>query len=148
MSQLFKGIPVLDWIVRVTLGTKNQRDVKRYLKIVDQVNALEPEMRVLTDAQLRAKTEEFRTRVAGGEKPYAMIPEIFAAAREAMDRGVGIRNIFNPAKNADLNMDGTVDELDRFDSSLQSIARGSRVGSRRPAIRLARAASHRGQLRS
>jgi preprotein translocase subunit SecA len=118
MSQLFKGIPVLDWIVRVTLGTKNQRDVKRYLKIVDQVNALEPEMRRLTDAQLRAKTDEFRTRVAGGEKPYAMIPEIFAAAREAMDRGVGIRNIFNPAKNADLNMDGTVDELDRFDSSL------------------------------
>ena len=118
MSQLLKGIPVLDWFVRVTLGTKNQRDVKRYLKIVDQVNALEPETRRLTDAQLRAKTEEFRTRVAGGEKPYAMIPEIFAAAREAMDRGVGIRSIFNPAKNADLNMDGAVDELDRFDPSL------------------------------
>jgi preprotein translocase subunit SecA len=118
MSQLLKGIPVLDWFVRVTLGTKNQRDVKRYLKIVDQVNALEPEMRRLTDAQLRAKTEEFRTRTAGGEKPYNMIPEIFAAAREAMDRGVGIRNIFNPARNADLNMDGVVDENDRFDASL------------------------------
>jgi preprotein translocase subunit SecA len=118
MSQLLKGIPILDWFVRVTLGTKNQRDVKRYLKIVDQVNALEPEVRRLTDAQLRAKTDEFRTRTAGGEKPYAMIPEIFAVAREAMDRGVGIRSIFNPAKNADLNMDGTVDELDRFDPSL------------------------------
>ena len=42
MSQLFKGIPVLDWIVRVTLGTKNQRDVKRYLKIVDQVTRSNP----------------------------------------------------------------------------------------------------------
>ena len=117
MSQLLKGIPVLDWFVRITLGTKNQRDVKRYLKIVDQVSALEPEMRRLTDAQLRAKTEEFRTRTAGGEKPYSMIPEIFAVAREAMDRAVGIRNIFNPATNADLNKDGVVDAADRFDAS-------------------------------
>jgi preprotein translocase subunit SecA len=118
MSQLLKGIPVLDWFVRVTLGTKNQRDVKRYTRIVDQVNALEAETRRLTDAQLRAKTEEFRTRTAAGEKPYAMIPEIFAVAREAMDRGVGIRSIFNPARNADLNRDGTVDANDRFDPSL------------------------------
>jgi preprotein translocase subunit SecA len=118
MSQLLKGIPVLDWFVRVTLGTKNQRDVKRYTRIVDQVNALESETRRLTDAQLRAKTEEFRTRTAAGEKPYAMIPEIFAVAREAMDRGVGIRSIFNPARNADLNRDGTVDANDRFDPSL------------------------------
>ena len=51
-----------------------------------------------------------------------MIPEIFAVAREAMDRGVGIRNIFNPARNADLNhaggMDGLVNAEDRFDASL------------------------------
>ena len=118
MSQLLKGIPVLDWFVRVTMGTKNQRDVKRYNKIVDAANALEPEIRRLTDAQLRAKTDEFRTRIAGGEKPYTMIPEIFAVAREAMDRGVGIRSIFNPARNADLNQDGLVDANDRFDPSL------------------------------
>jgi hypothetical protein len=67
-------------------------------------------MRRLTDAQLRAKTEEFRTRTAGGEKPYAMIPEIFAVAREAMDAVVGIRSIFNPSRSADLNMDGVVDD--------------------------------------
>ncbi|MCE2884570.1 MAG: hypothetical protein LW806_06700, partial [Planctomycetaceae bacterium] len=97
MSQLLKGIPVLDWFVRMTMGTKNQRDVKRYNRIVDQANALEPEMRRLTDPQIRAKTEEFRTRIAAGEKPYALIPEIFAVAREAMDRSVGIRNVFNPA---------------------------------------------------
>jgi preprotein translocase subunit SecA len=118
MSQLLKGIPVIDWFVRMTMGTKNQRDVKRYTKIVDAANALEPEVRRLTDAQLRAKTDEFRTRIAGGEKPYAMIPEIFAVAREAMDRGVGIRSIFNPARNADLNADGVVDANDRFDPSL------------------------------
>ena len=117
MSQLLKGIPVIDWFVRITMGTKNQRDVKRYNKIVESANALEPEVRRLTDAQLRAKTDEFRTRIAGGEKAYAMIPEIFAVAREAMDRGVGIRNIFNPAKNADLNQDGLIDANDRFDPS-------------------------------
>jgi preprotein translocase subunit SecA len=118
MSQLLKGIPIIDWFVRITMGTKNQRDVKRYNKIVDAANALEPEIRRLTDAQLRAKTDEFRTRITGGEKPYAMIPEIFAVAREAMDRGVGIRSIFNPARNADLNQDGLVDANDRFDPSL------------------------------
>ena len=118
MSQLLKGIPVIDWFVRITMGTKNQRDVKRYNKIVDAANALEPEMRRLSDAQIRGKTDEFRTRIAGGEKPYSMIPEIFAVAREAMDRGVGIRNIFNPARNADLNQDGVIDANDRFDPSL------------------------------
>ena len=118
MSQLLKGIPVLDWFVRVTMGTKNQRDVKRYNKIVDEANALEPQMRRLTDAQLRAKTEEFRTRIAGGEKSYTMIPEIFAVAREAMDRSVGIRNIFNPARGIDLNQDGVVNAQDLFDPSL------------------------------
>ena len=118
MSQLLKGIPVIDWFVRITMGTKNQRDVKRYNKIVEATNALEPAVRRLNDAQLRAKTEEFRTRCDGGEKPYAMIPEIFAVAREAMDRGVGIRNIFNPARNADLNHDGLVNAEDRFDASL------------------------------
>ena len=69
MSQLLKGIPIIDWFVRITMGTKNQRDVKRYNKIVDATGALEAEMRRLTDAQLRAKTDEFRTRIAGGEKP-------------------------------------------------------------------------------
>ena len=117
MSQLLKGIPVLDWFVRMTMGTKNQRDVKRYLKIVDLANALEPSMRALTDAQIREKTVEFRARVASGAKPYDMIPEIFAAAREAMDRGVGIRNIFNPSRNADLNHDGVVNADDCFDPS-------------------------------
>ena len=117
MSQLLKGIPVLDWFVRAMVGTKNQRDVKRYNKIVDQANALEADVRRLNDAQLRAKSEEFRTRVAAGEKTYAMIPEIFAVAREAMDRGVGIRNVFNPARIGDPAA-GPIDPTDRFNPDL------------------------------
>ena len=96
-SQLFKGIPVLDWIVRSTLGTQNQRMVKRYLKQVELVNRQEDRMRALTDPQLMAMTDEFRARITKGEKPFDLRPEIFAVAREAMDRSVGIRNIFNPA---------------------------------------------------
>jgi preprotein translocase subunit SecA len=104
-NQLLKGIPVLDWLVRSTLGTQNQRLVKRYLKQVELVNRREEEMRVLTDAQLMAKTEEFRARIAKGEKPFDLRPEIFAVAREAMDRAVGIRNIFNPDLPADQRFD-------------------------------------------
>ena len=104
-SQLFKGIPVLDWIVRSTLGTQNQRMVKRYLKQVDLVNRQESAVRTLTDAQLMAKTEEFRARIVKGEKPFDLRPEIFAVAREAMDRAVGIRNIFNPDLPEDQRFD-------------------------------------------
>jgi preprotein translocase subunit SecA len=104
-SQLFKGIPVLDWIVRSTLGTQNQRMVRRYLKQVDLVNKQEDAVRQLTDAQLMAKTEEFRARIKKGEKPFDLRPEIFAVAREAMDRAVGIRNAFNPDLPEDQRFD-------------------------------------------
>ncbi|MBL9148578.1 MAG: preprotein translocase subunit SecA [Phycisphaerae bacterium] len=82
-------------------GSRNQRMVKRYLRVVDQVNALDDSMRVLSDPELRAKTDEFRERIKKGEKAYGMIPEVLAVAREAMDRAVGIRNIFNPEHGFD-----------------------------------------------
>jgi preprotein translocase subunit SecA len=104
-NQLLKGIPVLDWLVRSTLGTQNQRLVKRYLRQVELVNRLEPEMRRLTDPQLAAKTEEFRRRIGAGEKAVDLRPEIFAVAREAMDRAVGIRNILNPDLPAEQRFD-------------------------------------------
>jgi preprotein translocase subunit SecA len=91
-SQLFKGIPVLDWIVRSTLGTQNQRMVKRYLKQVDLVNRQEERMRALTDPQLMAMTDEFRTRISKGEKPFDLRPEIFAVAREAITRCKGFKS--------------------------------------------------------
>jgi preprotein translocase subunit SecA len=104
-NQLLRGIPILDWVVRKTLGTQNQRMVRRYLKQVELVSRLEPEVRRLTDAQLMAKTAEFRERISKGEKSIDMRPEIFAVAREAMDRAVGIRNIFNPELPEDQRFD-------------------------------------------
>jgi preprotein translocase subunit SecA len=90
------GVPVFGRLARMIFGTRNERMVKRYLRHVDEVNLLEPGIRSLSDAELKAKTDEFRRRLAGGETAAAMLNEILAVAREAMDRGVGIRNIFNP----------------------------------------------------
>ncbi|MCA9295827.1 MAG: hypothetical protein KC983_04905, partial [Phycisphaerales bacterium] len=75
--------------------------VKRYLRVVDEVSAHEDRIRPLTDAQIRAKTEEFRARIQDGESTEVLLPEVFAVAREAMDRAVGIRNIFNPESGFD-----------------------------------------------
>ncbi|UCD76239.1 MAG: hypothetical protein JSV91_04810, partial [Phycisphaerales bacterium] len=87
--------------MKKVFGTRNERMVKRYLRIVDQVNNYSDEFAALTDPELRAKTDEFRKRISEGEKAQDMIPEVFAVAREAMDRAVGIRNIFDPTKNFD-----------------------------------------------
>ena len=95
------GVPFFGWAAKKLFGTRNQRQVNRYLEKVGQVNSREDDARRLTDAELRAKTTEFRERIAAGERGYDIIPEIFAVAREAMDRAVGIRNIFNPEHGFD-----------------------------------------------
>ena len=82
-------------------GSRNDRVIKTYNRRVAQINALEPEIRRLTDTQLRAKTQEFRRRSADGESKEQMLIEVMAVAREAMDRAVGIRNVFNPEANFD-----------------------------------------------
>jgi preprotein translocase subunit SecA len=97
------AIPFVSYLGRKVFGTRNERMVKRYLRVVEQVSAQEEAVRTLTDADLRAKTAEFRSRISGGdgENPTDLIPEVFAIAREAMDRSVGIRNIFNPNEHFD-----------------------------------------------
>ena len=95
------AIPYISPFMKKIFGTRNQRLVKRYLRIVDQVSAFEDEIRTFSDPELRAKTDEFRRRLAEGESDQALIPEVFAVAREAMDRAVGIRNIFNPDESFD-----------------------------------------------
>jgi preprotein translocase subunit SecA len=91
-----RDIPLVGWMLNKIIGTRNERFVKKYTLRVNAINALEPEMRRLADAQLRAKFKEFRDRVDAGAKADDLMVEAFAVAREAMDRGVGIRNVFNP----------------------------------------------------
>ncbi|HRJ49964.1 MAG TPA: hypothetical protein PKU91_05500, partial [Phycisphaerales bacterium] len=90
------GIPIIGPILNKIIGTRNERFVKKYNQRVREISALEPEIRRLTDSQLRGKIAEFRGRHDQGAKSDDLMVEAFAVAREAMDRGVGIRAIFNP----------------------------------------------------
>jgi len=73
------------------LGTSNEAQLKKLQKTVDAVNALGDAYRKLTDAELRAKTEEFRERLRKGETEDQLLPEAFATVREAADRVLGMR---------------------------------------------------------
>ena len=64
-------------------GTRSQREVKALTATVDKIEALEEEYRALSDRQLRAKTDEFQSRLAGGETLDGILPEAFATVREA-----------------------------------------------------------------
>jgi preprotein translocase subunit SecA len=77
-------------------GSRNDRMIKKYNQRVEAINALEDQISNLTDAELKAKTDEFRKRTEQGEPEKQMLPEIMAVAREMMDRFVGIRSILNP----------------------------------------------------
>ena len=62
-------------------GTRSEREVKALNPIVDKIEALEDEYKALTDQQLRAKTDEFRARLANGETLDDILPEAFATCR-------------------------------------------------------------------
>lgn len=79
-------------LLKKLFGSKNEREVKRMLKAVQSVNALEEQMIALSDDQLRSKTEEFRARLAKGETLDQLLPEAFAVAREAGKRVMGMRH--------------------------------------------------------
>ena len=72
-------------------GTYSQRELKSIYPIVDKITALEDEYKQLTDAELQAKTPGFKERLANGETLDDILPEAFAAVREAADRVLGMR---------------------------------------------------------
>ena len=78
-------------LITKLFGTYSQRELKSIYPIVDKITALEPEYKALTDAQLQAKTPEFKERLANGETLDDILPEAFAAVREAADRVLGMR---------------------------------------------------------
>ena len=79
-------------LLKKLFGSKNEREVKRMLKTVQVVNSLEEQMVALTDEQLRAKTQEFKARIAKGETLDQLLPEAFAVCREAGKRVMGMRH--------------------------------------------------------
>ena len=72
-------------------GTYSDHELKKIYPIADQIEALEEEYKALTDAQLQAKTAEFKARLQNGETTDDILPEAFAAVREAADRVLGMR---------------------------------------------------------
>ncbi len=79
-------------LMRKIFGSRNDRQVKKYRKIVTRINALEDEYKSLSDEQLGAKTGEFRQRLSDGETLESLLPEAFAAVREASVRSLGMRH--------------------------------------------------------
>ena len=83
---------MLPKILTSIFGSRNERLLKQYRKVVDQINALEPRFEKFDDAQLRAQTDDFRQRLASGSTLDDILPEAFAAVREAGKRSLKMRH--------------------------------------------------------
>ena len=80
------------WILRKIFGTQNERTLKRFRPVVAAASAFEPAIEKLDDEALKAKTHEFRARLAKGEALEAILPEAFAVVREASKRILKMRH--------------------------------------------------------
>src|SRR4029450_11309196 len=83
---------IIDKALAKVFGTANERELKRLVPTVTQINAFEPSIKALTDEQLRAKTAEFRLGFEQGETLADLLPEAFAVVREAGRRTLNMRH--------------------------------------------------------
>jgi len=79
-------------ILKTLFGSRNDRVLRRMRKVVTTINALESGIAALSDADLRAKTDEFKNRYTKGETLDALLPEAFAVIREASKRTLEMRH--------------------------------------------------------
>lgn len=79
-------------LIEKIFGTHSQNELKRIYPIVDHIEALEPEMKQLSDSELKDKTREFKERLSKGETLDDILPEAFAVVREAAARVMGMRH--------------------------------------------------------
>ncbi|MBR5904625.1 MAG: preprotein translocase subunit SecA [Alphaproteobacteria bacterium] len=79
-------------VLKMLFGSVNDRIVKSYDKIVNSINALEPKYAAMSDEEIRNLTNVFRERLANGEKEKDILPDVFAAVREASKRSIGLRH--------------------------------------------------------
>jgi preprotein translocase subunit SecA len=79
-------------LVKKIFGDANEREIKRLMKAVEHINSLEPQFQALSDDELRGKTAEFKQRLENGEDLDDLLPEAFAAVREASWRTLGKRH--------------------------------------------------------
>ena len=79
-------------IIEKIFGTHSENELKRIYPVVDRIEAMEPEMQALSDEELRGKTREFKDRLAEGETLDDILPEAYAAVREAAYRAIGMKH--------------------------------------------------------
>src|ERR1700730_15022392 len=82
---------MFNWLSKIG-GDPSEREIKKIRPLVDEVNSLEPDYKALSDDALRDKSTEFRGRLLGGETIDDLLPEAFAAVREAARRTIGKRH--------------------------------------------------------
>ena len=82
---------ILNFLTKV-FGSKNERELKRLVPLVEQINALEPEVQAMSDETLKAQTPRFKERLANGEPLDDLLPEAFATVREASVRTLEMRH--------------------------------------------------------
>ena len=83
---------MLGKMIGKVIGTKNDRELKRMRKLVDKINALEPQIQPLSDEALKQKTAEFKAQFEQGTSLDTLLPEAFAVCREASSRVLGMRH--------------------------------------------------------
>jgi len=79
-------------VLKGVFGSKNERELKKMQPLAEEINSLEPDFQALSDAQLQAKTGEFKERISRGESLEQLLPEAFAAVRETSVRVLGMRH--------------------------------------------------------
>ncbi|HIY63892.1 MAG TPA: preprotein translocase subunit SecA [Candidatus Mediterraneibacter stercoripullorum] len=79
-------------IIEKIFGTHSENELKRIRPVIDQIEALEPEMKALSDEELRGKTREFKERLKEGETLDDILPEAYAVVREGAFRSIGMRH--------------------------------------------------------
>lgn len=89
LSQVLKKT---NGILTRVFGSKNERELNRLIPIINEINSFEPEMRVLSDAKLKSKTNEFKQRIENGEPLDDILPEAYAVVREVATRVLGERH--------------------------------------------------------
>ncbi|HVA28535.1 MAG TPA: DEAD/DEAH box helicase, partial [Candidatus Baltobacteraceae bacterium] len=94
-----------------TLFDGNEREISRLRRTVERVNALEPATQALSDEALRAKTIEFRERLAAGETLEDLLPEVFAVVREAGVRALGMRHFDVQIMGGQVLFEGRIAEM-------------------------------------
>lgn len=90
LLQCFSNMFITSIVTKI-IGSSNQRTIKRLSKIVKQINALEPKYEALKDEEFKDLTVQFRNEIDGGATLETILPEVFAAVREAAKRTLGLR---------------------------------------------------------